>query len=398
MTESPNYLLTTCQVGADGALKNEIARVWPAFRFAYSRPGFVTFKLPAGATPPDSLDLESVFARAYAFSLGKATGATDDERAQSVWKLLADYPIERLHVWPRDTHEPGSRGYEPGMTPAALSVAASIQAACPQSIRSSPVESPGAWLPPPLNPPANWGKEDLPLAGEERSLPPRSREGSGWGDAAGAVTGTPDLGRLVADVVLVEPDEWWLGYHRIHSVASAWPGGLFPEPLPPDAASRVYLKMREALAWSGMPVARGDRVAEIGCAPGGASQALLDLGAQVIGIDPAEIDPLVAGHPRFRHIRRRSKEVPRKEFVGVDWLTCDINLPPNYTLDTVEAIASYPKVKLRGLVLTLKMIEWRFADQIPEYLARIRSWGFGNVRARQLHYNRREICVAATLR
>jgi 23S rRNA (cytidine2498-2'-O)-methyltransferase len=123
---------------------------------------------------------------------------------------------------------------------------------------------------------------------------------------------------------------------------------------------------------------------------------LLNRGASVIGVDPAEMHPLVLGHPRFRHIRRRSKEVKRSEFVGVNWLTCDINLPPNYTLDTIEAVVAYPGVKLRGILLTLKMIDWSLAASIPEYVERVRSWGFRNVNVRQLHHNRREVCLAAS--
>jgi len=35
----------------------------------------------------------------------------------------------------------------------------------------------------------------------------------------------------------------------------------------------VYLKMAEALEWSGLPMSRNEHVVELGCAPGGASQA-----------------------------------------------------------------------------------------------------------------------------
>ena len=47
------------------------------------------------------------------------------------------------------------------------------------------------------------------------------------------------------------------------------------------------------------------------------------------------------------------------------------------------------------MLLTLKLLEWELAEHIPEYLACIRSWGYTYVRARQLAFNRQEICVAA---
>jgi 23S rRNA (cytidine2498-2'-O)-methyltransferase len=154
--------------------------------------------------------------------------------------------------------------------------------------------------------------------------------------------------------------------------------------------------MDESLLWSGYHVKPGERCVEIGSAPGGASQLLLAQGLDVTGIDPAEMDPAVLADQHFRHIRKRSKEVPRSEFVGVDWLTCDVNLPPNYTLDTVKAIVSHPGVKFKGMLLTLKLVDWSLEAEIPKYLDRIRSWGFRQIRARQLHHNRQEICVAAS--
>ena len=153
--------------------------------------------------------------------------------------------------------------------------------------------------------------------------------------------------------------------------------------------------MEEALRWSQLPISKGARCAEIGSAPGGASQALLAHGVEVLGIDPAQMDPAVSRDPRFRHIRRRAKEVPRREFRKIRWLTADLNVAPKYTLDAVEAIVTYPEVNVRGLLLTLKLPEWALAQHVPEYLDRVRGWGYNIVRARQLQHNRREFCVAA---
>ena len=49
-----------------------------------------------------------------------------------------------------------------------------------------------------------------------------------------------------------------------------------------------------------------------------------------------------------------------------------------------------------GLLLTLKLLDWKLAEEIPSYLGRIRSWGYRRVQARQLAHNRQEICVAAS--
>lgn len=129
----------------------------------------------------------------------------------------------------------------------------------------------------------------------------------------------------------------------------------------------------------------------------GASQVLLAAGLKVVGIDPAEVDPLISENPNFRHIRKRSKDVSRREFNGVDWLTCDINLPPSYTLDTVESVVMHPKVRIRGLILTLKLIDWSLAAEIPAFVERVRGWGYSQVRVRQLHHNRQEVCLVSAV-
>ena len=153
--------------------------------------------------------------------------------------------------------------------------------------------------------------------------------------------------------------------------------------------------MQEALEWSALPMATGDVCLELGCAPGGSSQAMLDCGLEVIGVDPAEVDPVVLSHPHFTHLRRRSSEVPRKRLKGVHWLAADMNVAPAYTLDAVEALVTHPNASVRGMILTLKLADWNLVEALPAYLERIRGWGYRDIRTRQLAFNRQEICVVA---
>lgn len=349
MTSS--FIFLTCQVGAEGAVKRELARQWPAFRFAYSRPGFLTFKLPPDAALADDFDLRSIFARSYGFSLGKVVGASTDELAAGAVRLAAGRTFGRLHVFARDAAAPGEHDFEPGFTPASREAEAAIRRA--------------------------WAAA-MPMP------PPRRRMAR--------------PGDRVLDCVLVEPNEWWLGWHRARGWASRRPGGLNRLRLPDDAVSRAYLKMEEALRWSRLPIEAGQRAVELGCSPGGSCQALLHRKLQVTGIDPAEMHPAVMANPHFIHVRKRGADVRRRDFRGVDWLLADMNVAPAYTLDTVEVIVRHPSVNVSGMLLMLKLIDWRLADDAPAYLQRVRSWGFPYVRARQLQYNRQEFCIAALRR
>jgi 23S rRNA (cytidine2498-2'-O)-methyltransferase len=354
----PRFLFITCQVGAEAAVKAEMARIWPEFRIGYTRPGYLTFKLPEQKYLAPDFRLQSVFARAYGFSLGNASRSAsgcDDPAAaaQEAWKLLGDRPVQRVHVWERDRWQPGELGFSPCISSRAAAAWEAVKNACP------------------------W--------------PQRLAAGNHLAEPAAS-------GETVADVVLVEANQWWIGCHRARSVPSRWPGGIMSLHAPSHAVSRAWLKTEEALAWSQLPAARGARFAELGSSPGGASQALLGHGFEVVGIDPAEMDAGVAADPGFRHIRRRAVEVPRREFRKIRWLTADMNVAPAFTLDAVEAIVCQPEVNIRGMLLTLKLPQWKLADEVPSYLARVRSWGYNLVQARQLAYNRREICVAALQR
>ena len=202
-----------------------------------------------------------------------------------------------------------------------------------------------------------------------------------------------DSATAIADVVLVERDEWWLGWHRSGTPETLWPGGVPPIALPPRMISRAYLKIDEALEWSRLPVKPGDRCVEIGSSPGGSCLALLERGLLVTGIDPAEMDPEVLAHPNFTHIRAIAKNVKRGVFRECRWLVMDANVAPNYTLDTLDGVLGQGGARPEGLVLTLKLTDPALAEKLPAIAERIRRYGYRRVRMRQLAYNRQEICV-----
>ena len=137
------------------------------------------------------------------------------------------------------------------------------------------------------------------------------------GDLLPPAVGAPTRrGDLVLDCLVVEPDLWWVGFHRAAGMPSGWPGGLYPDSLPADAVSRAYLKLEEARLVAAADQAERS-VRGAWQRPGGAAQALLRHGARVIGIDPADMDPRVLADPNFEHWKKRSADVRRREFRDV---------------------------------------------------------------------------------
>lgn len=356
MCQAPGFLFVTCQVGAEGAVKREMARGWPELRFSFSRPGFLTFKMPAGHTLTKDLQLNLVFARAAGYSLGSIGGTNADELAKKFWQLADRVAFRWVHVFSRDRRAPGDHDFEPGLGPADQDALAALQ-------RHRPGDADGV----------------------ATAHVPR------WNEPAGR-------GGRVLDCILVEPDQWWVGLHRANSMAARWPGGMPSIRLPESAVSRAYLKMAEALDWAQLPVRAGEQCVELGAAPGGASQALLERGLEVLGVDPADSHPSVLAHPHFHHVRARAADLKRRALASARWLTADMNIVPTETLKAVEALVTHPRVHIRGLILTLKLSQWKLAEQVPQWIETVRSWGYGDVRVRQLTYNRREVCLAALRR
>jgi 23S rRNA (cytidine2498-2'-O)-methyltransferase len=101
MSENPKaqFILISCQPGAESALKQETANRYPNLKLAYSRPGFVTFKNSGEAFTP-SFVLESFFAQSFAISVGKA------KNKDEVTAAVKQYGATHVHVWrPRVSDE-----------------------------------------------------------------------------------------------------------------------------------------------------------------------------------------------------------------------------------------------------------------------------------------------------
>ncbi len=351
MTDPVSFLFICCQFGAENVCKQELLTRYQGLRFAFSRPGFVTFKVTNPGIQPGDFQLTSTFARVWGWSLGKVNGADTKQLAEGVADRLANIELERsfamLHCWQRDTEMPGRNGFEPGISPVA----------------------------------SNAGQALL------QALQPR------WPQLA--LNGVCNPGATTICVVLVAEDEWWIGWHDASTIAQRWPGGAPPIELPQKAVNRAWLKIHEAIMWGQVPIQKGDVVAEIGSAPGGSAQHLLELGATVIAIDPAEMDPVLAQHPSLVHVRRRARDVPKRELRNVRWLTIDVNMPPSYTIDVIRDYVQIRRLPIEGVIATLKLSDWKLASEVDNYVQQFETMGFSSVQTRQLAFNRQELCLVA---
>ncbi len=73
-----------------------------------------------------------------------------------------------------------------------------------------------------------------------------------------------------------------------------------------------------------------------------------------------------------------------------------VHLAPQVALHEVARLAPALRDRLRGAVITLKLDDWAFVDELPAFAARIAALGVPDVRLRRLPSNRRELCAVAT--
>ena len=342
-----------CAFGAEKPAKAQLLE--EGWRLAFSRPGFVTMKHDESKPPPSG-----VFVRTSSLSIGNTRDADAKANITSLRDQLSRWsesrhaqqrPFDQLHVWPKDRAAIGRFGFEPGADEVTNAVADEIFA----GLKS------------------DWLRCDAP----NRIAQPSES---------------------VLDVVLVEPAYWFFGTHTAQNWPTRWPGAVQPMAPAQPPVSRAYYKAAESITWSGFDLQPGDLAAEIGSAPGGACGRLLEMGLRVIGIDPAEMDPRINQHPKFRHIRARAGDLPRKDYRGVKWLLVDSNVKPNKTLYTVGNIVTNRQTDLQGMLLTMKLGEYDQADRIEQWKRTIQKWNPQSIVVRQLARNKCEVCFAVRMK
>ncbi|MGE0259275.1 MAG: SAM-dependent methyltransferase [Alphaproteobacteria bacterium] len=91
-----------------------------------------------------------------------------------------------------------------------------------------------------------------------------------------------------------------------------------------EPPSRAYLKLWEALTLIGTRPRPGDVCLDLGGSPGGWSWALTQMGARVISIDKAPLDPAVARLPGLEYWRESAFALDPAAVGPVDWLFSDV--------------------------------------------------------------------------
>lgn len=116
--------------------------------------------------------------------------------------------------------------------------------------------------------------------------------------------------------------------------------------------NRAYLKLWEALVRLGRWPGPGSRCLDLGASPGGWTWVLARLGAEVVAVDKAPLDPRIAAMPGVSWRGESAFGLDPQAIGPVDYLCCDIACYPERLFRLVERWRASGLV--RQFVCTLK--------------------------------------------
>lgn len=224
------------------------------------------------------------------------------------------------------------------------------------------------------------------------ALAARASEGPGAGEAS-YERKSPD----VVVSVCVAPGRVLAGVSRVAENLSSWPGGVARYAGGADALSRAKKKLMEALDVFGLELPESGVAVDLGAAPGGWTQLLLERGWWVIAVDPAALDERLESE-RLTQVRATAERYLAGAAAGrdkVDLLVSDMRMDAR---DAARLMLAFERVLKPGakVVTTLKLPERGFVPVLDAALG-ILSERYA-VRARHLFHNRSEVTAVLTPR
>lgn len=147
--------------------------------------------------------------------------------------------------------------------------------------------------------------------------------------------------------------------------------------------SRAYLKLWEAFTLLGTRPAPGALCLDLGASPGGWSWVLQQIGARVIAIDKAPLEPRIAAFPGIE-IRKESAFALDPAAIGpVDWLCSDVVCYPKRLLTLIEKFIAAGTV--RNFLCTIKF------QGATDFETQTRFAAIPGSRLMHLHANKHEL-------
>ncbi|MBO7746035.1 SAM-dependent methyltransferase [Paenibacillus sp. MWE-103] len=190
--------------------------------------------------------------------------------------------------------------------------------------------------------------------------------------------------------VFAGTDELYVGWGTPTEQLSDWPGGAVRFQREEGQISRAKFKLLEAERAFNLHFETFRDALDIGAAPGGWTQLLLERGLRVTSIDPAELHPKLDGYPRLTALKKNASDVTFAPG-SFDLLVCDMSWSPmqmaKLVLEKTDALREGA-----AAVITIKLMHKKPLQTIRDVVAKLET-AFELRKAKQLFHNRDEMTI-----
>ncbi|MFH1970356.1 MAG: SAM-dependent methyltransferase [Verrucomicrobiota bacterium] len=194
--------------------------------------------------------------------------------------------------------------------------------------------------------------------------------------------------------ICVTPGGLWGTVMPSHRLSDARPGGVHRMRFDAKAPSRSYLKIEEVFERMGAAPAPGQRVVDLGAAPGGWSYAFLKRGCRVLAVDngPLKLKSLGNAGGSLTHLRENGIPfMPPPAWLPLDWMVSDMLIPPGQTLGMIRKWMEHGW--MRRFVFNVKLPQQHPYPALKPIETFLHSQSGIKFHIRQLYHDRREVTV-----
>ncbi len=186
-------------------------------------------------------------------------------------------------------------------------------------------------------------------------------------------------------------DKAYIGFSSVKDNLSSWAGGRIRFKHEPEQISRAEFKLLEAQDSFGFVISKGDRVLDLGAAPGGWSRIALTQGASVVAVDPALLDKELIKKSGITHVKATAQEYLENIEGEFDFILNDMRMAPEESAALINRF--HPYLKQGGMVvLTLKLFGDQPRRQMLKAVSALENY-YQVLNLRQLFHNRSEVTV-----
>jgi len=219
--------------------------------------------------------------------------------------------------------------------------------------------------------------------------------------------GSPELTLAVADVFvdssgppvdLKRPEQVcsveifqeavWLGMNAVEDLpvktmraGRKWAPGNRP-------VSRAEHKLREVLRYWDLRLPSEGRALDLGAAPGGWTRVLAGRVAEVVAVDPGELDERVLALPNVTHLRCHTDELDQDAIGRFDVIVNDMNMHPDASARLMCEVATLVEPGAPA-VMTVKFFTPRWSRHVDEAMG-ILEREYEDIQVRRMPHNASE--------